>query len=62
MIGVCVGGCSHTTCMFPTENRVFIQLTSEGESLFLDSRKALLLSGSRSKSAVDKSMMREWSF
>lgn len=42
--------------MFP------IRLTLEGESVFLESRKALLLSGSRSKSAADRSMIREWSF
>lgn len=42
--------------MFP------IRLTLEGEFVFLESRKALLLSGSRSKSAADRSMIREWSF
>lgn len=43
-------------CVFP------IRLTLEGESVFLESKKALLLSGSRIKSATDKSMIREWSF
>lgn len=39
-----------------------IKLTLDGDSVFLESKKALLLSGSRSKSAADKSMIREWSF
>lgn len=30
--------------------------------MFLESRKALLRSGSRSRSAADRSMIREWSF
>lgn len=38
------------------------ELTLEGPSECLDSRKALLLSGSSSKSAADKSRIREWSF
>lgn len=42
--------------MIPTE------LTFDGESVLLDSRKALLLSGSSSKSAADKSRIRECSF
>lgn len=56
------GGAATLPACFQQKKRVSVQLTSEGESVFLDSRKALLLSGSRSKSAVDKSMMREWSF
>lgn len=39
-----------------------IALTLDGESAFLESRKALLRSGSRSRSAADRSMIREWSF
>lgn len=38
------------------------ELTLAGLSECLDSRKALLLSGSSSKSAADKSRIREWSF
>lgn len=49
-------GRNNAFCVFP------IKLTWEGESVFLVSKKALLLSGSRSKSAADRSMMREWSF
>lgn len=38
------------------------ELTLAGPSECLDSRKALFLSGSSSKSAADKSRIREWSF
>lgn len=60
-------GCSYDTCkkekkqMHGMFARGF-KLTLEGESVFLESRKALLLSGSRSRSAADRSMIREWSF
>lgn len=38
------------------------ELTLAGPSECLDSRNALLLSGSSSRSAADKSRIREWSF